>query len=109
MPHFLNVSSQLMCPHGGTVSAVSSNARVKTGGDLVVRSGDTFLVGGCPFMIGPSPHPCMEIQWLVAAELSQAAGDHPVTEGSSGLCKAGDQAPQGPPQVVQTQTQGGGT
>jgi hypothetical protein len=108
MPQFLTVSSQLMCPHGGMVSAVSQNAEASAGGDFIVCSSDTFLIAGCPFFLGIPPHPCMQIQWLVPSNMTQATEDFTLTEASVGLCVAGDQAPQGPPSVVETQPQGAG-
>ena len=109
MPEFLTVSSQLMCPHGGMVSAITSNGQVTAGGDPVVSATDTFLVAGCPFVLGVAPHPCMQVQWIVPAEASEALGSNTLTEASVGLCTAGDQAPQGPPMVVETQPTSGGT
>lgn len=97
-----------MCPHGGTVSIASQNVQASAGGDLIVRSSDTFLIGGCPFMAGSAPHPCMQIQWLEPSSMTQAAEDFTVTGASVGLCVAGDQAPQGAPEVVDTQAQGAG-
>lgn len=108
MSGFLTVSSQLMCPHGGMVSASSQNSQVTAGGDAIVRASDTFTIAGCPFVIGPNPHPCMQIQWLVPVTRSQAANDFSLTEASTGLCTAGDQAPQGPPTIIQTQPKGEG-
>src|SRR5437763_523053 len=95
MPGLLNTSSVLMCPHGGTVSAVSSNSRAKAGGDFILRSSDTFTIAGCPFIIGTSPHPCVQVQWVVSDQRSKAVSDFTLNESSVGLCKAGDQAPQG--------------
>lgn len=105
MSGLLNSSSVLMCPHGGTVSAVSSNTRVNAGGGAVLRSSDTFLIAGCPFMAGPSPHPCMTVQWVSPDTRSQVLGDFTLSEASVGLCLAGDQAPQGTVLVSNTQQQ----
>lgn len=106
---FLTAASQLMCPHGGMVTAISGNEQVTAGGGLLVRASDTFLVAGCPFVVAGALHPCAQVQWLVAAAESKAGGDATLTEASAGLCTAADQAPQGPPNVVQTQAQGSGT
>jgi hypothetical protein len=94
-----------MCPHGGTVSIVTSNARVSAGGDFLVRASDTFLIAGCPFVLGIVPHPCMQVQWVQPAARSQALSDFTLTEASVGLCVAADQAVQGPVQIVSTQPQ----
>jgi hypothetical protein len=108
MPDFLTVSSQLMCPHGGTVTVSTSNSQAKAGGDFIVTSSDQFQIAGCPFMLGPNPHPCMQIQWLQPATMSQAVQNFALTESSVGLCVAADQVPQGPPSVVETQPVGEG-
>jgi hypothetical protein len=105
MAGLLNSSSVLVCPHGGTVSVVTSNTRVNAGGGAVVRAGDSFLVAGCPFILGLVPHPCVEVQWVVPASRSQALGDFTLTEDSIGLCTAADQAVQGTVQIVFTQPQ----
>lgn len=108
MASFLTTASTLMCPHGGSVSAVSSNTSANAASSAIVRSGDTFTIAGCAFFIGPSPHPCVKVQWIVPAARVKVAGDSALTESSVGLCLAADQAPQGPVQVVTTQSQAGG-
>jgi len=103
MPGLLNSSSVMMCPHGGTVSAITSNSQVKAGGDFALRQSDTFLVAGCPFLISLVPHPCVQVNWVQPAARSKVAGDFTLTEASVGLCVAADQAVQGPVQIVFTQ------
>lgn len=103
MPGLLTASSVMMCPHGGTVQAVTSNTRTRAAGDFVLRASDTFLVVGCPFVIGIVPHPCVQVQWVVPASRSQAIGDPALTEASVGLCSAPDQAVQGTVLVIAAQ------
>jgi hypothetical protein len=105
MPGLLNLSSMLMCPHGGTVTMITSNTQVIAGGDLVVRSSDTFLIAGCPFILGLVPHPCVQVQWVQPAARSQALGDFTLTEDSVGLCVGADQAVQGTVLILLTQPQ----
>ncbi len=105
MAGLLNASSILMCPHGGTVSIVTSNARVTAGGDFAVRSSDTFMIAGCPFTLGPTPHPCVQVQWVQPAARSQVLGDFTLTEESVGLCVAADQAVQGTVEITSGQPQ----
>lgn len=95
MGQLLNTSSVMMCPHGGQVTAVSSNARAKAGGSFILRSSDTFTIAGCPFTIGTTPHPCVSVQWVVTALRSKAVSQPTLTKDSVGLCLAADQAPQG--------------
>jgi hypothetical protein len=106
MAGFLNVSSVLMCPHGGSVQAITSNTRVKAAGDFLVLQSDTFTIVGCLFTLPPAePHPCVQVQWVAAAERSQAISSATLTEGSSGLCAAADQTVQGAVLIVSTQPQ----
>jgi hypothetical protein len=109
MPGLLNSSSVLMCPHGGVVQATTSNTRTKAAGDFVLRSSDTFVISGCPFILGLIPHPCVQVQWIVPAELSQVVGDFTLTEASVGLCIAPDMTPQGAVLVAFTQPNVSGT
>jgi hypothetical protein len=100
MAGLLNSSSVLMCPHGGTVQAITSNVRTKVAGDFALRSSDTFLITACPFILGIVPHPCVQVQWVVPAARSQVASDFSLTEESVGLCMAADMAVQGTALVV---------
>jgi hypothetical protein len=95
MPALLNSASVMMCPHGGTVQAVTSNTRAQAAGGLLLRASDTFLIAGCSFMLGTAPHPCVQVQWVQPATGSKAVGDFTLTEASVGLCTAPDQAVQG--------------
>jgi len=108
MAGLLNASSILMCPHGGTVTIITSNAQVMAGGDYVVRSSDTFIIAGCPFIIGLVPNPCVQVQWVQPAARSQVLGDFTLTEESVGLCTAADQAVQGTVLIMFTQPQAAG-
>jgi hypothetical protein len=103
MAGLLNTDSVMMCPHGGQVQAVTSNTRVQAAGAYLLRSSDTFIISGCAFMLGPSPHPCMLVQWVQPAAESRVMNDFTLTEESTGLCVAADQAVQGPVSVVTTQ------
>jgi hypothetical protein len=105
MAGLLNVSSVLMCPHGGTVSIVCSNTRAKAAGDFVLRSSDTFTIAGCPLNISGSPHPCVSVNWIVADTRSKAMGDFTLSQNSTGMCIAGDQVPQGTVLINATQPQ----
>ena len=102
----LNLYSVLQCPHGGTVSIVSANGRVKAGGAFVALATDQFLITGCPFMIPatpPIPSPCLTVQWIVT-DLSSKVNQVPtLSQGSVGLCLNAAQVPQGPVVIAATQ------
>ncbi len=100
----LHVGATAMCPHGGPVSIISSNARVKISGQPVATLSDTYTVGGCAFTVpGPKPQPCVTVQWLVPASRVRVGGQPVILQTSSGLCQSAEQIPQGPPNVVVTQ------
>ena len=104
MGQLLTSSSQLVCPHQGIVQAITSNVRAQADGGFILRASDTFVITGCPFSLGPSPHPCVSVKWLVSALRHQAAGDAALTTDSVGMCLAADQAPQGVVMVNSTQS-----
>ena len=106
--HFLTMTTSMSCPHGGTVAVATTNARVKADGDFVLRSTDTFTIGGCSYAIGNVPHPCVSVRWDVHAERHTAQGDPSLTEESVGLCLAGDQGTQGTVVISSTQSRGAG-
>jgi hypothetical protein len=103
MPGLLNNSSIMMCPHGGTVQPTTSNTRVKAAGDFLLRSSDTFTIAACPFVLGTSPHPCVQVQWVQSDEQSQVMSGLTLSEESVGLCVAADQAVQGTVVIAFTQ------
>jgi len=109
MSALLTTASTLMCPHGGTVSATTSNTQSKAGGDPIVGASDTFTISGCTFQISGAPHPCVQVQWLVSNLSSQISSDASLSEDSVGLCVAADQAPQGSVIISETQQDVSGT
>ena len=104
MGGLLTTASILMCPHGGTVTAVSSNTRATAGGAPLVRASDTFIIAGCPFTLpSATPSPCVTVQWISPDARSRAGGDFTLSEASVGLCLAATQAPQGTVLISSTQ------
>lgn len=100
----VHVAATVMCPHGGQVTAISSNTRVLVGGTPVVTMADQYVVAGCAFTLpGPKPSPCVTAQWLVPAARVQVNGQPVILQSSTGLCSSPEQAPQGPPTIVATQ------
>jgi len=78
----------LKCPHGGTVTATTTNQHATAAGDFLVRASDTFVIAGCALNISGSPHPCVQVQWVVTNTRSRAAGDVTLSEASVGFCGA---------------------
>lgn len=102
MPALLTSASTMMCPHGGTVTAVPGQTRA-TAESPILRGSDTYLIVGCPFLIGTDYSPCVSVQWVQTATRVQAGGDFVLNESSVGLCLAATQAPQGTVLILQTQ------
>jgi len=100
----LTLASVMICPHGGSIQAITSNTQVSISGVPVLRASDTFLVAGCPFFIGPKPSPCLTVKWILADVRSSAAGGATLSQSSIGLCLNEFQAPQGTAVVLQTQS-----
>jgi hypothetical protein len=98
-----HVGAVAMCPHGGPVNTISSNARVLVSGMPVATLADQFLVAGCAFNVSGGPSPCLRVQWLTPAVRVLVNGVPPILNTSTGLCLNPAQAPQGPPVVVTTQ------
>jgi hypothetical protein len=110
MGQLLTTASVLMCPHGGSVQAITTNVATQAGGAYVVRSTDTFMIAGCAFTVPPGvPSPCMTVQWITSALANTVMGDDVLTMDSQGLCLAATQAPQGPVMIVDTQLPVSGT
>ena len=108
--YFLTTTSVLSCPHGGTVTASTTNTRVRAEGNPVVRSTDTFTIGGCPYTLdGVTPHPCARVQWDVHAEHHTSQGDPSLTLDSVGFCLSADGGTQGTVVIASTQSRGAGT
>jgi len=104
MPGFLvHAGASLLCPHGGPVTAIASNARVRVGGQPVVTMADTYLAAGCAFVVAGVPQPCLRVQWMVPAMRVRVGGQPPIIQGSVGLALSAAGAPQGPPTIVSTQ------
>jgi hypothetical protein len=104
MPNLLTPSATMMCPHGGTVTGTPSQTKAMAGGAPILQATDTFVIAGCPFVVGVVPMPCVSVQWTMPAQQVQV-GTNALNESSVGLCLAATQAPQGTVLIVSTQTQ----
>ena len=99
-----------MCPHGGSLSIISTNVRVTAAGQALATIGDQFMIAGCAFTIPPGkPQPCLKVQWLMPAMRVTIGGQAAILQSSSGLCLTAEQIPQGPPTITVAQTRVLGT
>ncbi|MEE4279083.1 MAG: hypothetical protein V2I82_11505 [Halieaceae bacterium] len=100
-----HVGATAICPHGGQVTTISSNARVLVAGMPAATMADVSTVAGCAFQLpGPTPSPCLTVRWLVPATRVTVMGQPVLLQTSANLCQSPAQAPQGPASVTVNQT-----
>lgn len=96
----LTTGSTVMCPHGGSATLTTANARAKAASGQALLANDVHTVAGCAFTIGPKPSPCIRIQWSAGAVKLKAGGTQVLLESSVGTCYSPESAPQGVALVV---------
>ncbi|MET8668162.1 hypothetical protein ABZV87_27980 [Streptomyces tendae] len=94
MSGLLTAASTLTCPHGGSVTAIPSQGRMRLNGAPVVLATDTFVIAGCPF-VPVSPQPCVLVQWQLPAARGSSTAAPTLTQDSVGFCVAANGAVQG--------------
>jgi hypothetical protein len=100
----ITVGATAMCPHGGQMTIVSSDARVIASGMPVATMADQYLIAGCAFTIPPGkPQPCVRVQWITPAVRVLVNGQPPLLQTSTGLAQSVEGIPGGPPIVTTTQ------
>jgi hypothetical protein len=99
----LHVGAVIMCSHAGQVQIAPGNPRVTLGGQPAATTADSFVVAGCPFVVGTASQPCLRIDWIVPAARVKIGGSPAVLSTSTGLGIGPTQAPQGPPIVSTSQ------
>ncbi|HET6485155.1 MAG TPA: hypothetical protein VFH83_01975 [Spirochaetia bacterium] len=104
MPAILQQGAVIQCPHGGTVTAVPTNAVVRVNGAFALLVSDLFLVAGCSFVIGTTPSPCVTVEWQLPATKIAINGTAVLLDSSLGLCKGPTQAVQGTALISGVQT-----
>jgi hypothetical protein len=93
-----------MCPHGGQIQIISSDARVLVSGMQVATMADQFVIVGCAFTVPPGkPQPCVRVQWTVPAARVVANFQPAILQTSVGLCFSADGIPAGPPVLTTVQ------
>jgi hypothetical protein len=105
MASILTSAATIMCPHGGSGSAIVADPKRATARASILTDADTIMIAGCPLNVAGAPHPCTGIRWLMPATMVSAGGGSVLTTDSQGLCIAADQVPQGPPTLIAAQAQ----
>lgn len=98
--NLLHANATVMCPHGGQVAILPSQTRVLVGGQPVWTVADFSTITGCPFVVANVPHPCVTVRWVTPSTRQRVNGSAVITQASTGLCLAADQAPQGSPVIT---------
>ncbi len=95
MPGFLlNVSTTVLCSHGGQAKPTVPNPRVRVMGQPSVTQGPPYVVAGCP--LPPiAGGPCVAANWVVASTRVKVMGMPVLLLDSQAVC-----APTGVPVVV---------
>ena len=105
----VQLGATMMCPHGGQITDVPTNARVLASGMPLATASDTFPIAGCPFNVAGAPQPCLTARWIVPAARVLIGGVPAILQTSTGICQGPTQAPQGPALVASAQTKVIGT
>jgi hypothetical protein len=103
MAPLLTAASVLMCPHGGTVTAITAGPRPTADAPLLLAP-DTCTVAGCAFTLpGPVPSPCVLAMWVGPDVMTAATIGPTLSLTSTALCISALGVPQGPVVVAGTQ------
>jgi hypothetical protein len=100
----LTTASQIMCPHGGQATLLTTNTKVFANNALVLLESDIHLVVGCSFTVGLKYSPCVRIEWSVGSTKVSVDGTTTLVKTSIGKCMNAEGAPQGVATIVNTQT-----
>ncbi|MBN9658090.1 MAG: hypothetical protein J0H49_07920 [Acidobacteria bacterium] len=100
----LQQGCMMMCPHGGQVTVIPSQTKVKLSGSPALLARDATIVAGCAFAPGPKPQPCVSVQWVGEAVRVKADGQPVLLQSSSGLCKSAEGIVQGTVIITGAQT-----
>jgi hypothetical protein len=95
MPGFLlDITSTVMCAHGGQAQPTTPNPRLKIAGNAIVTQSTAYTVAGCG-LTGTGPPPCATAQWLMGATRVKSMGQPVLLQDSQSTC-----VPTGTPLTV---------
>jgi len=95
MPYLLDAAVTLMCPHGGSATAMPGASRVTLGGAPPLLVDDVTTIAGCPLNVSGAPSPCLRVQWTMPATRVSVESSPVLLSSSVGLCLNAAGAPQG--------------
>lgn len=99
----LHQGAGAQCPHGGQVTLMAAQTRVRVGGQPVYTVNDPSMITGCPFPGSAPLHPCVRVRWLAPSTRVRVLGQAVVLRDTSALAIAIDEAPQGAPILTSSQ------
>jgi hypothetical protein len=99
----LTTASTVLCPHGGTLTLITSNTTSRVDGAPMLLVIDVHPIVGCPFAVGPKPQPCVVARWVAGASRTKVNQTPVLLTNSVGICHSAEQIPQGPPNIVKVQ------
>ena len=103
----LNISSTVMCMHGGSAILTTANTKVMVDNVPALLESDVHSVAGCPFQIpigtGTKPSPCIRIEWSAGSTKMQVNGAGVLVKSSIGKCYSPEGAMQGMANIANTQ------
>jgi hypothetical protein len=95
----LHQGAVALCMHGGQAQPLTTNPRVRVGGQPITTQTSLYTVTGCG-LSGSTTPPCATAQWVVAAQRVRAGGQPVLLQDSQAIC-----APTGTGlNIVSTQT-----
>src|SRR5262245_8774203 len=83
----LHLGATVMCMHAGTATPVTTNPRVKVGGQPVVVQTSQYLIAGCSLASAPAPF-CATATWVQVSTRVRAGGVPVVLQNSQAVCAA---------------------
>jgi hypothetical protein len=94
--YLLDVSSTVMCAHGGKATPTVPFPRVKVGGQPVVLQTCPYMVAGCTFPPPPAANgPCVTATFVTGAMRVKAGGMPVLLQDSQAVC-----VPTGTPLMI---------
>jgi hypothetical protein len=103
MSPILTTTSTVLCPHAGQAQLLTTDTVAIIDGAPALLLTDVHLIVGCTFAPGGVYTPCVRIQWVLGATLTNVNGVPVLLQNSIGLCLNAFQAPQGTAIVAQVQ------
>ena len=78
----LDVSSKVICAHGGEATPTVASSRVTVAARAIVTVAEEYLVSGCPFV-----PPCATGRWVTGAKRVTSEGRAVAVMGATGVCE----------------------